>query len=128
MLLYKSLLLVDDDVDDHEIFMAALENISSDVDLKTAENGLKALQLLRQKAVTPELIFLDINMPLMNGFQFLSELKKQDGLKDIPVIMYSTTSAPEAIEQAKQTGAIDFISKPENFSELELVLQRILYK
>lgn len=128
MPVYQSLLLVDDDVDDHEIFISAIEKVSPDVSVTTAQNGLHALKILLEQNLSPELIFLDINMPLMNGFQFLAEVRKHDHLKHIPVIMYSTTSVPESIKQAKQLGANGFISKPENFSQLEKILEETLNK
>lgn len=123
---YHSLLLIDDDVDDHEIFTTALKNVLPHVSLTTSENGVDALKLLLEQHLSPELIFLDINMPLMNGFQFLSEIKKHDKLKSIPVFIYSTTSSAEAIEEAKELGASGFISKPENFSTLEKLLLNTL--
>jgi CheY-like chemotaxis protein len=119
-------MLVDDDADDHEIFLSALENISASVSCTTAVNGEDALEKLLTKQVTPDLIFLDINMPLMNGPQFLKEIKKHEGLKNIPVIIYSTTSAPDAIAETKELGARDFVSKPESFSQLEQILKDIL--
>jgi CheY-like chemotaxis protein len=128
MLLYQSLLLIDDDVDDHEIFISALETVSPEVSLTTAVNGADALKILLEQNLYPELIFLDINMPLMNGLEFLTELRKHDNLKHIPVIAYTTTSAPETIEEAKQLGATGFISKPENFSDLEKILAETPYK
>ena len=128
MQLYQSLLLVDDDVDDHEIFISALESVSPHVFLTTAVNGADALHILLEKSISPELIFLDINMPLMNGFQFLAEVRKHEQLRNIPVIMYSTTSSPEAVETARMLGANGFISKPENFSDLERILEETLSK
>ncbi len=126
MTLYQSLMLIDDDVDDHEIFLSALENISTTVSCTTAVNGSDALQKLLTNKVSPDLIFLDINMPLMNGPEFLKEVKKHEDLKNIPIIIYSTTSAPEAIEETKELGARHFVSKPESFSDLEQILKDIL--
>jgi CheY-like chemotaxis protein len=126
MPMYQSILLVDDDVDEHEIFTSALENVSPDVMLTSAASGFDALKILLEKTALPELIFLDINMPTMNGFQFLSELRQHENLKHIPVIIYSTTAVPETIERAKQSGAMGFISKPGDFSELEKILQEVL--
>ena len=124
--MYKSLLLVDDDVDDHEIFSTALENVYPLVSLTTSENGVDAFRKLSEQPSLPEIIFLDINMPVMNGLQFLTEIKKNEDLKKIPVIIYTTTSAPETITLARQLGANHFISKPENFSHLEVLLKETL--
>lgn len=123
---YQTLLLVDDDSDDHEIFLTALKNIKADVFCTIATNGRDALKTLETSHVNPDLIFLDINMPLMSGVQFLTELKKIDHLKHIPVIIYTTTTSEDTVLEMKTLGAHHFISKPETFSELEGILKDIL--
>jgi CheY-like chemotaxis protein len=125
---YQSLMLVDDDIDDHEIFLSALESVDASVYCAIALNGRDALNKLIEKHVNPDLIFLDINMPLMSGTQFLKEIKKIDGIKNIPVVIYSTTSASETIGETKALGAHDFISKPDSFADLEKILKDILSK
>ena len=72
---YKKLLLVDDDIEDQEIFLSVIEKVSPSIECQTAINGAEALQLLLSKKVHPDVIFLDLNMPLMNGKQFLTEIK-----------------------------------------------------
>jgi CheY-like chemotaxis protein len=90
----KRVLLVDDDEDDRDFFLSVLDVIDASLKCHTAENGSVALQYLIQQKVRPDVIFLDLNMPVMNGKQFLAEVKKRDDLKDIPVIVLSTKLRP----------------------------------
>jgi DNA-binding response OmpR family regulator len=64
----------------------------------------------------PVLIFLDLNMPLKNGFDCLKEIKKDDKLKSLPVIIYSTSGEEEVIKLVYKAGALFYIQKPDNFS------------
>ncbi len=119
---YQNILLIDDDGDDQEIFSAALKSISGGIKLNSFMNAADALEQLASKNITTDLIFLDLNMPVMNGQEFLFAIKKQDGLKDIPVIVLSTSSHPETIRQTMELGAQQFITKPDRFSDLVQIL------
>lgn len=114
----KSLLLVDDDPDDQDIFRTALAEVAQAVVFTTANNGEEALLLLNGGNMHPDVIFLDINMPILNGFDTLVEIKKQERLRHIPVFIYSTSVRPEDIRKAKQLGAADCIKKPSGFMEV----------
>ena len=74
----------------------------------------------------PDIIFLDINMPIINGWQCLSVLKEQEIYKSIPVIMYSTSSHSEHVEKARQLGALCFFTKPPNFQNLKKSLEIVV--
>lgn len=123
---YKNILLIDDDEDDREIFQSAVKEISDQVACQTFSNAAEALNQLTLKHIAPELIFLDLNMPVMNGQQFLVEIKKNDYLKDIPIIIFSTSSHPAAIQITKELGAYDFITKPDNFNNLVNILKPLI--
>ena len=123
---YQNLMLIDDDEDDQEIFLAALNEISSSVKCNTFGAAMEALEKLISKQIRPEVIFLDLNMPVMNGQQFLLEIKKIKDLKDIPIIIFSTSSHPGTIELTKELGASNFITKPNNFDGLVNVLKPII--
>ncbi|MBV9986927.1 MAG: response regulator [Chitinophagaceae bacterium] len=112
------ILLVDDDLDDQGLFLDALQEIDADARLIAAINGIDAIDKLKRMEKLPDLIFLDLNMPLMNGMQFLQELKRSAIWKDIPVIMYSTSSYKKDIDTALKAGAMDYIVKPFSFGEL----------
>ena len=108
----------DDDPEDCELFKEALEHI--DVDIKTviAKDGREALAFLSHTPDLPNYIFLDINMPMVDGKKCLIEIKKNMKLKNIPVIMYSTTSDTNEIREYYKLGAHDFLIKPNNFNTL----------
>jgi CheY-like chemotaxis protein len=122
---FKTLMLIDDDDDDREVFISVLEGIDQAAVCVTAINGKDALQKLND-GFKPELIFLDLNMPLMNGKQFLKKIKTVEELKDIPVIVLSTSSDAESILETKQLGARDFITKPDKFAIWETILKDAL--
>jgi CheY-like chemotaxis protein len=119
-------MLIDDDIEDQEIFLEAIEQAGIAVNCTTLENAKEALHKLLGKDLAVDLIFLDLNMPIMSGSQFLAEIKKLDSLKDIPVIILSTSSDSNTIQQTKQLGATKFITKPETFDELVFVLKAVL--
>jgi CheY-like chemotaxis protein len=123
---YKNILLIDDDEDDQEIFLTALEKIDGSIHCIAIDDARSALDMLASQQLHPEIIFLDLNMPVMNGQQFLLEVKQQDLLKDIPVIVLSTSSHTPTIRLAKELGAVDFISKPGNFEDLISMLRPIV--
>ena len=122
------ILLVDDDLDDQFVFDLALKSIDPDVVVDTAKDGIDALDKLREPEVCPELIFLDMNMPRMNGRDFLQQIKSLPSLAHIPVIMYSTSSSPELMEETRRLGALDYIVKPNSFDELCTVLHSRLVR
>lgn len=123
---YQHLLLIDDDDDDQEIFITALEKVSQSVNCITFNNAKEALEALIKKEIEPDVIFLDLNMPLMNGQQFLVEIKKIEALKKIPVIIFSTSSHSGTIELTKELGAHDFITKPDKFDDLINLLKPLI--
>jgi CheY-like chemotaxis protein len=119
----SKILLIDDDADDRLLFCEAWQAVAPQINCDTAANGRLALNKLQNTgAGNPELIFLDINMPQMNGWQFLKTLKEDDTYKHIPVIMYSTSSFHEDIEKAHQLGALCFFVKTCDFGGLKKVL------
>lgn len=116
-------LLIDDDKDEHEIFSLALEEGNIPIRLFTAFNGKSVLQLLDNGIIAaPDFIFLDINMPEMNGKQVLGEIKRRPLLRNIPVIMYSTSSDEREMKETKQLGAAGFVVKQSRISDLAKIL------
>ena len=119
-------LLIDDDIDDQEIFCTVVDAIAPSWTCVTALNGQKALGMLQSKEVTPDIIFLDLNMPLMNGRQFLQEINRQKILDDIPVIVLTTSADPSTKAAVLDLGAKQFITKPDKFSEWERRLKQFV--
>lgn len=123
---YRRILHIDDDEDDQEIFQTALSHVTSAVEYLPRTSALKALEQLLADSIDTDLIFLDLNMPEMNGQQFLAEMQKHEQLRQIPVIVLSTSSHIPTIQMVKELGARDFITKPTNFRELIQILKGIL--
>ncbi len=122
----KIFLLADDDRDDTELFREALEKIDPLIVCYCVTSGKQVLEILENKEFErPQIIFLDINMPGMNGWKCLTELKTNERYKDIPVIMYSTSSHKRDANIAIDLGALCFFSKPSDFVELKDVLKVI---
>lgn len=119
-------LLADDDADDKTLFCEALSEINPAIVCHTAGDGKEALAILsKQQVKRPDIIFLDINMPVMDGWQCLGKLKGDVRHKDIPVIMYSTSSYQRDIDLALENGAFCFFTKPSDYRELRRILRLI---
>jgi CheY-like chemotaxis protein len=123
---FKNLLLIDDDEDDQELFIEAAREVSPDIKITILPDAATALDKLSRKVVTADVIFSDLNMPRMTGQQFLLEIKKRPELKDIPVIIFSTSSHSHTMQLVKDFGAYEFITKPGLFNELVTTLRRLL--
>lgn len=116
-------MLVDDDIDDADIFCEAIRHLNW-VECLTAENGLQLFSLLSEHSIhDSDVIFLDINMPLMDGWECLKKLKGSADYSNIPIIMYSTSSAKRDIDKAYSLGAQLFLTKPESFRDLSSILE-----
>ena len=117
--------LADDDEDDCAMFREALIDIDSSLRLDHAKNGRELFVKLQDPDVWPEIIFLDVNMPEMNGWECLTMLKADQALSGIPVILYSTSSAKIYGKKAMDNGAIGFYEKPTSFQHFRAFLEAI---
>jgi CheY-like chemotaxis protein len=108
----KMILMVDDDPDDVQFFCNALYESNKPYYCISVTNADEALQFLEHTLINPEFIFLDLNMPRLNGKECLIKLKTNPQSKDIPVIVYSTSSQKKEIEELYKLGAAQFVSKP----------------
>lgn len=123
----KKFLLTDDDRDDRELFSEALASIDPGIQYHWAEHGSQALDLLKNRVIDkPDIIFIDINMPVMNGWELLNELKSDSTYQDVPVIMYTTSSEPKDKKTALDLGALCLITKPDNFRSVKSILQVVV--
>ena len=121
-----SLLIVDDDDDDRNLFIETVKEVDEDIECNTANDGLQALDLLKNSLNLPDFIFLDLRMPRFNGKKCLLELKKDERLKTIPVIIYTTSNDVEESNYLKEMGAVYFMSKPSNPQELYYLVSFVL--
>lgn len=123
----RYILLVDDDPDEHLLFEDALKELRGAPRLVYARDGQQLMQLLHDsKTALPAIIFLDLNMPRMNGFECLQEIRKSAKLTRIPVVIFSTTSQTQAIDKVYEQGANYYIRKPNTFAMLKEVIERML--
>ena len=123
----KEILIIDDDPDDQDLFLAALANINDGFIFKTASDGEEGYTRLEEKKDCPDLILLDLNMPLLDGESFLKKIKANEQLRHIPVVIFSTGSNFGGKRSTIiRLGAKDYITKPNSFGELEGLLRRTL--
>lgn len=118
--------LADDDADDRLLFEEAVMEVNHDVRITMAKNGEQLMGILSTNTPPPpHLIFLDLNMPLKNGFECLEEIKSSGKYKDIPVVVFSTSNQKEAIDQVYSIGADYYLCKPDNFQQLKGLLNKV---
>ena len=120
----KLILLVDDDEDEHEIFLSALKSINKTIEFTSAYSCEKALHVLKE--LDPDYIFIDVNMPKTDGMVCLQEVKKISRIAGVPVYMYSTGVNANDSQRALQMGAVDYIIKPNSITALSALLKRII--
>lgn len=121
------ILFIDDDEEDYALFCEALQSFDRKAECVHASDGKDGLNLLTNiLIILPDFIFLDVNMPVMGGKECLMQIKSDPRLKDIPVILYTTTSHFGEIENFKKLGVKDFIVKPATFNGLVHPLREVL--
>jgi CheY-like chemotaxis protein len=120
-------LCIDDDPDDTDFFCEALKAVKPEAQCLTANDGLTALKILRSDP-SPNIIFLDINMPRMSGRELLVQIKKNYKWSQIPIIIYSTAIVPRDEVDYKKLGAHDVVKKHVKFGDLCNALQVIMKK
>ena len=122
-----NLLLADDDTDDCIFFKEALEELPVIAALTTVNDGVQLMQLLTTKTDTlPHALYLDLNMPRKNGFDCLTEIKQIEKLKQLPVIIFSTSFDTEVVNLLHERGANYYIQKPAEFSILKKIISKSL--
>lgn len=122
------ILIADDDLEDLELIEEAFINASPAVQLFKFTNGKSAIEYLNtvQDRELPCLMVLDYNMPEINGSEMLSYMKGHGRYSDIPKVVLSTSNAPRHIHECMSHGATDYLVKPDNIKELNLLAQKLL--
>jgi len=121
-----TILYAEDDIDDYNFFVETLHEINQHAECINAINGINTLEVLEQLTASPDIIFLDINMPAMDGKACLKTLKNDLRFRSIPVFIYTTGASPSDIAHCKQLGAKDFILKPNTVTEARRILEDVL--
>ena len=121
------ILLADDDADDRLFFKEAMEEINSDTLVSFVNDGSQLMYFLNQPDIRlPNIIFLDLNMPVKNGMDCLKEIRANDRFKDLVIAIYSTSGAEQNIQEAFAHGANTYIKKPNNFADLKASLAKVI--
>ena len=118
-------LYAEDDLEDSGTFCETLHEIDPAIECIHVENGQEALKFLDHSAIRPDFIFLDINMPIMDGRSCLKDIKKDDRFSAIPVYIYTTDGNSKDKELCIQLGAVDCLSKPNTLQEGRKALEKI---
>ena len=129
------ILLVEDELADAALFGELLSEISPDIELYNVENGQQALDFLTDQGSVsqtvgaprprPHLIVLDLNMPVMNGNEFLRQAKTRDDRRSIPVLVLTTSDSPDDIQRAYHDHASGYVVKPGTYEEYHQLLKTI---
>jgi CheY-like chemotaxis protein len=121
------ILLADDDKDDCLLFKEALEELGIICKLTIVNDGQQLVQLLdKNSSDSFHVLFLDLNMPRKNGFVCLKEIKCDEKMKQLPVIIYSTSCDEQNADLLYSLGAQYYICKPTDFSQLKKLIQQAL--
>jgi len=121
------IVLAEDDEDDRLFFKEALQEIKVKTVVDFVTDGSQLMNFLNQPGIRlPNVVFLDLNMPVMSGMECLIEIRKNNRLKDLAIAIYSTSATEEDIEEAFVNGANVYIKKPNDFSLLKSSLAKVI--
>jgi len=126
-----TILVADDDLDDQEMMRSAFAQCKVDVEMVPVYDGVQVIDYLWRrhgfKNVTslPDLILLDLNMPLMDGFQTIKEIKRFPYLSSIPIFVITTSRAPEHMSKALKLGASGFYSKGSKAKDIVEIMRKV---
>lgn len=117
-----SLYLADDDSDDREFFIEALEEIPVRTEVREFSNGVDLMDALFSQDTLPDAVFLDLHMPLMDGFECLTDIRSFPQFSKIKIIVYSTSYHEREVNQLRDDGADHYLQKPNTFQRLKSLL------
>lgn len=121
-----SIFLVDDDSDDQEIFKSALDEIDVQVELSLYNSSSTLLEALGNKQKNPDVLFLDLYMPKMDGEDCLIKIRENPEFDNIPIVIYSTEYDLDRIEKLFNLGANRYLRKPDSFDSIKTSLEKTL--
>lgn len=120
------ILLIDDDVDDQLIFREIIEEISPDIKCISAHNGLEGLDKLAAMDPGPTMIFLDLNMPFISGWECMERIRKDEKTNQIPVFIMTTSDNQADRKRALELGARALITKTADLAALRQIIRKML--
>jgi CheY-like chemotaxis protein len=121
-----NILFIEDDIIEGMKFNRALKTLNLNHRLIEAANGEEALSILRKKEIIPDIILLDLNMPKLNGIEFLKILKSDDFFKQIPTIIFTTSNNHRDILQCYKIGIAGYILKPLKYEDYLIIVKKTL--
>jgi DNA-binding NtrC family response regulator len=122
-----TIFIADDDEDDKNLFIESAKEVNKGINFITASDGQEAMRILKDEHnLLPDYIFLDLRMPRINGKQCLEEIIKDERLRHIPVFIYTTSRDVNDSIELEKKGAVHFISKPENPTDIYYILSVVL--
>lgn len=121
------ILIADDDEDDRTFFSEAMTELKMNNKLTLFNDGKDLMDYLTDPEITlPHILFLDLNMPYMSGFECLKMIRANDRFRDVSIAIYSTSSSEKDIEETFIEGANIYIKKPNDFTKLKKVIKEVL--
>jgi CheY-like chemotaxis protein len=125
----RIILIIDDDQDDRSLFSDAVAEVDDSITCIHASDGIEGVEKLKcGNPLLPDFIFLDLNMPRLNGVKCLEEIKKDPRLLKVPVIIYSTSRRTQDMHETKELGAAYFLTKPVLFKDICSAISSVLSK
>jgi CheY-like chemotaxis protein len=124
---HTKILLADDDDDDRMIFTDAFKEVKIKTKLEVVKDGNELMDFLKQpQNELPDVLFLDLNMPCKSGMECLAEIKSDGRLKDMAIVIYSTSASENDIEETFVKGANVYLQKPNDFGVLKKLLSEVI--
>jgi CheY-like chemotaxis protein len=124
--LVSNILLVDDDEDDQNVFKTVVTSISKEIKCIAVDHPEIAIDILQTKQVHPDIIFIGLNLETVSGQEFIRQLKQEERLKEIPVVILSLSADPKIIQEVKELGVREFYVKPSRYSDLKKLIEPIV--
>jgi CheY-like chemotaxis protein len=122
------ILIVDDSQDDIELTTIALEATGREISVRSATDAESALAMLRDEHELPELILLDMKMPCMGGIEVLGKIHAEDRLRDLPVVVVTSSCLESDRVEAIAAGASEYLEKPLGLTQFSKALESILQR
>lgn len=122
----NNVLLAEDDEDDIHLFKTVLSELNQNIPVTVVTDGNLLMAFLKQATTLPEMIFLDLNMPFKNGFECLNEIRRNEKWNSIKIFVLSTSSKSEHIEDAYNSGADLYLTKPTSYTQFKNMVEKCL--
>jgi CheY-like chemotaxis protein len=119
----SNILLVDDDEDDQNVFKTVVSSISKEIKCIAVDVPEIAIDILQTRQVHPDIIFLGLNSEAVSSQEFIKQLKQEERLKEIPVVILSISANPKIIQEVKELGVREFYVKPSRYSDLKKLIE-----